>query len=399
MHKIKVYHFHNGGGGGVLSVVRNLFKFSNNPGIENHIIYTINRRVQKFFEPPKLEGAETEQVFYWIPEWNNYYTFKKLSKLLPQQNTVLVAHDLLELGMISHLGLPQPVILFLHGNYNYYFDLAQNHKDVIDRFLCISKPIFNRLKARLPERLQDIKLRYFPVPPVKFIPKNNQALKIYFGVRNLEDKEKGFNMIPVIDELLKKNNIEVEWTIVGSTEKSVEVKAGLRKLRNFEHYTSLSNDKILTLLEAHDIFVLPSSHEGLPVSLIEAMKAGVVPLITNWENATEDLVVEGQNGFYIQIGNAAGYADTIQLLDEDRDLLSRLSTIASTRANELFDPRENCHKIEDVYTSAVKTFNRHKNPKKIYGSRLDEAWIPNFITYFIRDITYKIKDAFVINNF
>ena len=48
MDRIKVYQFHNGKGGGVLSVIRNLLQFSNNPLIENHIIFTINKDLTPF---------------------------------------------------------------------------------------------------------------------------------------------------------------------------------------------------------------------------------------------------------------------------------------------------------------------------------------------------------------
>ena len=64
MDKIKVYHFHNGSGGGVLSVIRNLLQFSANASVENHVIYTINKDVVKQYPVNGLKGAASEQVFY-----------------------------------------------------------------------------------------------------------------------------------------------------------------------------------------------------------------------------------------------------------------------------------------------------------------------------------------------
>ena len=40
---MKVFHFYNGNGGGVLSVIRNLILYKQNTEIENHIIHVINK--------------------------------------------------------------------------------------------------------------------------------------------------------------------------------------------------------------------------------------------------------------------------------------------------------------------------------------------------------------------
>ena len=91
--KIKIYHFHNGGGGGVLSVIKNLLKYSNNPAIENHVIYTINKEEKGVYVINNLEGAFSEQVFYYSQKWNFYYTCRQLAKLLPDCKAIIVAHD------------------------------------------------------------------------------------------------------------------------------------------------------------------------------------------------------------------------------------------------------------------------------------------------------------------
>ena len=156
MQKISVYHFHNGTGGGVLSVIRNLLRFSNNPLIENHIIYTINKQQTPVFLMEHIEGAVSEKIFYYSAKWNFYYTCKQLAKYLPNNKAVLVTHDWLELGMISNLGLQNPVITFIHGDYHYYYQLAQLHQAGIDKFIVIARGIETKLQSLLPARKKDI---------------------------------------------------------------------------------------------------------------------------------------------------------------------------------------------------------------------------------------------------
>ena len=120
---MKVYHFHNGSGGGVFSVIKNLLEFSQSPDIENHVIYTINKLNQPSYTIGNLKGAASEQIFYYSPKWNFFHTCKLLAKLLPDEKVIIVAHDWLELGLVSNLGLQNKVVMFLHGDYNYYYQL------------------------------------------------------------------------------------------------------------------------------------------------------------------------------------------------------------------------------------------------------------------------------------
>ena len=62
MAKLKVFHFHNGSGGGVLSVIRNLLAYAQHDEIENHVIYTIKKEEISSFKIPGLKGAAGEHL-------------------------------------------------------------------------------------------------------------------------------------------------------------------------------------------------------------------------------------------------------------------------------------------------------------------------------------------------
>jgi len=383
LQKIKVYHFNNGSGGGVFSVIKNLLQFSTDPSIENHIIYTINKETTPHFEMPPLAKATSQQLFYYSPKWNFYYTCKQLAKLLPDDKTVVVAHDWLELGMVSNLGLQNPVVHFVHGNYDYYYDLAKKHEPSTDRFIAVSPVIYERLLRNLPGREKDIHYCRFPVPSVQAAKKENERLKILYCVRSLDDENKQFKILPLINAALKLKGIAVEWTIIGDGISKDEVENLMNQHTGIGLYPSLPNEEVLQLMQGHDLFILPSLNEGFPVTIVEAMKAGMVPLVTNWGDSTGELVIQGETGYYIATGDANGYTDTIALLNADRKLLKYLAEKGIQRANELFDPYENAKKMENVIKMADPV-KKQKLPIKVYGSRLDEPWLGNTLTPFIR---------------
>jgi glycosyltransferase involved in cell wall biosynthesis len=382
--KIKVYHFHNGSGGGVLSVIRNLLTYSSNEGLENHVIFTINKDLVDEYEMPKLEGAVTQQLLYYSAKWNFYYTCKQLAKLLPDEKAIVVAHDWMELGMMSNLGLQNPVVQVAHGNYEYYYDLAKKHNDTIDRFICISPVIYNKLCAILPDRKKEIHYCRFPVPSVEPLEKNNEILKIFYCVRSLHDENKQFALLPLISEKIVFKNLNIDWTIIGAGMERQEVENLMHQHSGISYYPTLNNEKVIELLPQHDLFILPSLKEGFPVAVVEAMKARLVPLVTNWEGATEELIVQGETGFYFEPGDVNGYADKIESLNSERTWLKKMAKAGQKKANELFDPQINTRAIEEIIIAASENNMKNKKAIKVYGSRLDQEWMLNIVTHTIR---------------
>ncbi|MCW3090870.1 MAG: glycosyltransferase [Ferruginibacter sp.] len=383
---IKAIHFLNSGGGGTLSVVQNILRFSKSEEVEHHVIYTINKAITPEFEPLNLAGAAGEQVFFYSANWNFYYTCRRLALLLPSSDAVLVAHDWLELGMASMLGLPNPVVQFLHGDFYYYYDLAAKHKNAIDRFIVVSPVIERTLKEKLVERSGDVKYCRFPVPELKSSTNSHSPLRIVYCVKNLLDERKQFQIIPAINKWLKKFDMIAEWTIVGQGIPERELKLLMGQHEYMHCYQSLHNDEVLTLLQHQDLFILPSLSEGFPVSVVEAMKGGAVPLIRNWNGATSELVRDAETGYCFQENDPKIYAERIVYLNENREILKQMSLLAVESAKTLFEPINNTSVIENVFQEAARDCLTGKHPQRLYGSRLDQKWIPNMITSGIRNL-------------
>jgi len=56
------------------------------------------------------------------------------------------------------------VIQILHGDYDYYYDLAERHQDVIDAFIVGGRTLERKLTARLPERARDVYRLPYGIP-------------------------------------------------------------------------------------------------------------------------------------------------------------------------------------------------------------------------------------------
>jgi glycosyltransferase involved in cell wall biosynthesis len=84
------------------------------------------------------------------------------------------------------------------------------------------------------------------------------------------------------------------------------------------------------LLAQADSLVLASYSEGLPYALLEAMAAGVVPIVTP-VGAIPDVVSEGEHGLFVAPRDAEALAAAVSRLAQDRTSLARMSAACRAR--------------------------------------------------------------------
>jgi glycosyltransferase involved in cell wall biosynthesis len=390
MHKINVLHFNNGSEGGVLTLIRTLIEGKQNRHIENHVIYTITKDRKKKFQQPQIQNLSTQNVFFYSQKWNFYTTCKNLSRYIHDSNTILVAHDWLELAMISNLGLKNPVVFVLHGDFDYYYNLAILHQRNIDIFLCVSNKIASHLKTLLENRNKKIFYLKHSVKNYYPIKKDFKKIKCAFYVNDLNDNRKQLLLLPKINEYLLEAGINIEWHIAGGGMTQNDFYKFWSN-RNAIFYGKLSGSDLDDYLSHCNIFILPSLQEGFPISLVESMKNGLVPLISNWGGAVEDLVIHDFNGYYVDIGDFKTYASYLRLLYLNESKLQEMSANAISSANNQFDPIKNAFIYENIIIEHPNKSNPQKHRFKSTGSRLDNQLIPNIITFFLRNCISFIK--------
>ena len=137
-------------------------------------------------------------------------------------------------------------------------------------------------------------------------------------------KLKGIYDLPMINQGLLDKNIEVNWTILGDGEERENFINEVSGLSNFHFHIPKTDQEVIAVLKAQDIYILPSSHDGLPVSLLESMSVGCVPIVYNFSEGIKK-VVTNDIGYVIDLYDVTGIVDKISILNNDRKLLFELS--------------------------------------------------------------------------
>ena len=95
--------------------------------------------------------------------------------------------------------------------------------------------------------------------------------------------------------------------IVGDGEERTAIESLVSELNLGQQVQLLGTRRdIPQLLAAADIFLLTSVSEGIPLTLIEAMAAGL-PCVSTSVGGTAEVVADGKTGFLVRAGDAAAF--------------------------------------------------------------------------------------------
>ena len=101
------------------------------------------------------------------------------------------------------------------------------------------------------------------------------------------------------------------------------------------HYLGSTND-VRPYLQACHIYVLPSYHEGMPRTVLEAMAIGR-PILTTDVPGCRETVTNGDNGYLVPKANAQALAERMIWFIENRDQWQRMGQCSRTLAEEKYD--------------------------------------------------------------
>ncbi len=111
-------------------------------------------------------------------------------------------------------------------------------------------------------------------------------------------------------------------------------------------------DTAQALLDA-DVFVLPSYTEGCPVSLLEAMAAGL-PCITNSVGGIPDIFQDGANGVLLDGVSVDTVTNALERLLGDPEQFARIAEHNRKEAWEKFEASVVTRRIESLYQKVAR---------------------------------------------
>jgi len=217
-----------------------------------------------------------------------------------------------------------------------------------DRYACAQT---SRKEWRAREGFEDDDVLFVSV--ARFAPQKNHALLLKAFAQGPASVPKAH--LVLVGEGVLREQLEEQAKSLG--------------LASQVHFLGLRTD-IPDVLRAMDVFVLSSDYEGNPLSVMEAMAAGL-PVVTTAAGGVPDLLEHGRQGLIVPLGNVQVLSIAMSLLVEDREHRQSLGRAAARRARENFDVSTMVRAYEELYEDLLD----RSHPLNAEGA-LQDAAIP-----------------------
>ena len=164
------------------------------------------------------------------------------------------------------------------------------------------------------------------------------------------EKEKGIDYIIEACDILKKNGFPFKLHFAGTETHKDEYLPKCKKLlgENFIYEGIVSGKEKTVLLRKCDVFLLPSFFEGLPMSLLECMSFGMIPITTN-VGSIGSIVKNNENGFFIPLKSSKEIIELIEVISNNHDLAMLMSSNAKHTIFEFLSPEKYIKELNHIY--------------------------------------------------
>lgn len=168
-------------------------------------------------------------------------------------------------------------------------------------------------------------------------------------------EQKGQSKIIELAGLMKARGEPAVFLIAGEGEEreALEVAIAERQLEGVVRLLGFRED-ISDLLDAADVFFMPSLDEGLPISLLEAM-AGRIPVVVTPVGAIPQLVRHEQEGLLVEVNDVEGMYSALSRVRRAPQSMMHLAENALTRVKRHHSSETMYRSYRRIYEELVST--------------------------------------------
>jgi len=357
--------------------------------IEATVLFEDDGHKQDVGPSPAVDGVRCETFVYDARD-NKVAVCRRLERIIERFDCVYPNTSIMTYRALMAMGPRRPVIIGgCHGDNDYDYGLMTRFADVIDHYWPISRRCADGIRARLGGRDTPVRVIHYDVTPVpRWTPRPQGPLRIVFtgrfaSVKRVED------VLAVAGGLMAAGiDFTLDLAGVGPLLDAMRQRAADHGLGDRVRFLGLlSEDAVRRLLADAHVLLLLSASEGYGLSALEAMAAGVVPIVTDVCGCT-DTVVHGDNGFCAGVGDVPAVVDRIAALDADRTRLDALSRRAHESSQAFAPAAALAAHLAMIATAAQRRAASAPATRGGYdfAGRLDGPLVPNWLARTVRGL-------------
>jgi glycosyltransferase involved in cell wall biosynthesis len=344
--------------GGVTVFAGNLVRGLQAHGVAAQILVTDSQKHSG--EPlPEPQDLVVEHA-PWVQQGRRRDRWRALVRYLEEKAPCIYLpnHDF-EYACVSAALSPRiAVVGHLHGDSDEYYEYFAALGAYWNATVAGSHHIASVIASRYPSLASRVVVIPYGVrvpvhPPAKPVSADLPLRILYAG--RLKHATKGVLHLPPIMEALLRRQVPARLDITGTGPDEGALRKAFKPLmdRGMVRFLGvLPEEELPAVYEQNDIYILTSIFEGKPVSLVEAMGHGCVPVVTDIPSGIPELVHHGKNGYTVPVGAFEVFADRLAHLYHDPACRRQMAREAySTVA-------DGSYRIEDMTASYLDLFQR-----------------------------------------
>lgn len=176
----------------------------------------------------------------------------------------------------------------------------------------------------------------------------------FAAVKNHEMLVRAFARLP------SSESAPLELWLVGDGElrETIQQQVHALGVENRVRFLGVRSD-VPDVLRAADVFVFPSRWEGNPLSVLEAMAAGL-PVVATAVGGVPELVEDGVSGILVPNEDLEGLTAAMLRMVQHPDLREQIGRAARCRAVERFDIQQTVRAYEALYEEILQRQRRRR---------------------------------------
>lgn len=217
--------------------------------------------------------------------------------------------------------------------------------------IVLSKRLVPMIKEKQPKAR--VEVLYNAVNTYDENPYSLDARNVLFMGR-LGVRKGTFDLIEAIKRLDKDIPADVKFYLcgdMGENEVCQKVK-GLGIEHRIAHVGWIDGEQKREFMSKSMINCLPSYNEGLPMTILETMAAGIPNISTNIASIPE-VLFDGENGYLITPGDVDALVDRLRKLINEPDLRKKFSEASYALVTRDFSLASNIEKLKELYESLL----------------------------------------------
>ena len=278
------------------------------------------------------------------------------AKLLPNTgDTPWEATRILLAGMTVSERHRVRVLGIVHSDMETQYALAERYLAIAPVWIGVSRRCAEELRRRIGGKGGRVHELSYPIEMTRDIvrePPVAGPLRLAY-VGRLEEPQKRVSRLAAVLERLTATGIEFTATVVGDGPARAEFEERLQRAgedvqQRVGMAGVLDRAGVAGIWRTHDVCVLTSAYEGMPLVLLEAMAAGVCPVVMAVESGLPELLADRVNARVVPQGDVAAMVAVLAELAHDPAQVERLGAAARETVRARYSPDEHFRRLAEI---------------------------------------------------